>query len=50
VSFIHEQREANEAAHNLAKATTTTLETGRHVWFLNPPFGMGIPVNASFDQ
>jgi hypothetical protein len=35
VVFIHERREANGEAHHLARATTT-LDIGRHVWFLTP--------------
>jgi hypothetical protein len=43
VVFLHERREANGEAHRLAR-TTTTLNFGRHVWFLNHRDNMGIPV------
>jgi hypothetical protein len=44
VEFIHERREANEEAHHLDRAIASQ-DFGRHVWFINPPSGMGIPVN-----
>jgi ribonuclease HI len=44
VDIIHERREANEEAHMIAR-TATSLDVGRHVWLINPPIGMGIPVN-----
>jgi ribonuclease HI len=44
VEIIHERREANEEAHMIAR-TATSLDVGRHVWLINPPIGMGIPVN-----
>jgi ribonuclease HI len=50
VFFIHERREANGKAHRLARSTTT-LDVGRHVWLVNPPDGLGIPVTfAITDQ
>ena len=42
--FSHERREANKEAHVLARLATT-LDVGRHVWFINPPPDMNIPVN-----
>jgi hypothetical protein len=44
VSFIHEWRGTNGEAHRLARATTS-LDSGRHVWFIDPPSGMGIDGN-----
>jgi hypothetical protein len=44
VSFIHEWRGTNGEAHRLSRATTS-LDSGRHVWFIDPPSGMGIDVN-----
>ena len=49
VVIIHERRETNGEAHRLARPTTA-LETGRHVWFVNPPDGLGIPVQLSLND
>jgi ribonuclease HI len=42
--FSHERREANGDAHRLARSATT-LDIGRHVWFLNHPSDLGVVVN-----
>jgi hypothetical protein len=42
-SFCHERRESNEEAHNLARYASS-LPVGRHVWFLEPPYGLIMPV------
>jgi hypothetical protein len=46
VRFIHEGREFINEAHNLAKASTS-LDPGRHVWLINPPNIVPIPVTIS---
>jgi hypothetical protein len=38
VLFIHERHKEIDEAHRLTRATTT-LDSGRHVWFVNPPMG-----------
>jgi ribonuclease HI len=43
-TFSHERREANGEAHRLARSSTT-LDSGRHVWFA-PPSHLGISVNV----
>ena len=45
VIFTHDSRETNDEAHRLARVATT-LESGRHVWSVNSPSRVGIPVNA----
>jgi hypothetical protein len=42
-NFIHERREFNFEAHNLAKMAST-LSVGRHVWLLEPPDGLNMHV------
>jgi hypothetical protein len=42
VAFSHGRREANGEAHRLAKSS---IDAGRHVWFLGPPRGLNILVN-----
>jgi hypothetical protein len=44
ISFRHERRMANVEAHRLARLGTT-LDVGRHVWFMNQPQGLALPVN-----
>jgi hypothetical protein len=44
VSFCHESRRSNQEAHSMARLATS-LGAGRHVWFLDPPEGLNIPVN-----
>ena len=39
VDFIHENRNSNVDAHALARSLIS-FDTGRHVWFLEPPFGI----------
>ena len=39
VQFVHEGRMTNMDAHNLARSSLT-LDSGRHVWFLDPPDGV----------
>jgi hypothetical protein len=46
-SFIHERRESNFEAHNLAKMAST-LPVGRHVWLLEPPERLNMLVILSF--
>jgi ribonuclease HI len=48
-TFSHERREANGEAHRLARSATT-LDTGRHVWYLTPPSHLGIFVNTMNNQ
>jgi hypothetical protein len=47
-NFIHERREFNFEAHNLAKMAST-LPVGRHVWLLAPPDGLNMPVILDFE-
>jgi hypothetical protein len=47
-NFIHERREFNFEAHNLAKMAST-LPVGRHVWLLAPPDGLNMPVILNFE-
>uniref|UniRef100_A0ACD5W7C1 Uncharacterized protein n=1 Tax=Avena sativa TaxID=4498 RepID=A0ACD5W7C1_AVESA len=47
--FSHERREANGDAHRLARSATT-LDTGRHVWFSDPPSELGVVVNILNNQ
>ncbi|KAE8801264.1 hypothetical protein D1007_23159 [Hordeum vulgare] len=42
--LIHEYRNSNNEAHNLARMATT-LDPGRHVWFDQPPDNLCIPQN-----
>ena len=37
--IVHERREHNADAHNIARSAVYG-DVGRHVWFLNPPFGV----------
>jgi hypothetical protein len=37
VDFVHENRNSNVDAHTLARSLIS-FDTGRHVWFLEPPF------------
>ena len=39
VDFVHENRKSNVDAHTLARSLIS-FDTGRHVWFLEPPFGI----------
>jgi hypothetical protein len=39
VQILHEGRESNTDAHNLARSSIF-LDLGRHVWFQNPPDGV----------
>ena len=39
VDFVHENRNSNVDAHALA-GSLISFDTGRHVWFLEPPFGI----------
>jgi ribonuclease HI len=43
-SYGHERREANGEAHRLARSATS-LGLGRHVWFMDPPDHLCIPMN-----
>ena len=43
--FHHEGRETNVEAHCLARFASS-LPGGRHLWFLEPPAGLNIPVTA----
>jgi hypothetical protein len=38
-SFSHERRDSNEEAHELVRFA------GRHVWLLEPPFGLSMHAN-----
>jgi ribonuclease HI len=42
--FGHERLEANGGAHRLAKMSTS-LDIGRHVWLIDPPDHLYIPIN-----
>ena len=42
--YGHEQREANGEAHIIARMATT-LASGRHVWLIDPPDHLCIPMN-----
>jgi ribonuclease HI len=44
VRFIHERRQFVVEAHNLARAATS-LESGRHLWLLDPPEIVLIPMS-----
>jgi hypothetical protein len=46
-NFIHERRESNFEAHNLAKMAST-LPVGRYVWLLEPPERLNVPVILNF--
>jgi hypothetical protein len=39
VDFVHENRKSNVDAHTLARSLIS-FDTGRHVWFLEPSFGI----------
>jgi hypothetical protein len=39
VDFVHERRQTNFDAHQLAKSSVS-LDFGRHVWLISPPFGV----------
>ena len=39
VDFVHENRNSNVDAHTLARSLIS-FDTGRHVWFLEPLFGI----------
>jgi ribonuclease HI len=39
VDFVHERRQSNTDAHNLARSCVYA-ELGRHVWLLSPPDGV----------
>jgi ribonuclease HI len=49
ISFSHEKREFNGEAHNLARFAST-LPEGRHLWLLEPPFGLNMPVILVTDE
>ena len=44
--FSHERRETNVEADRLARFASS-LPRGRHVWFLEPPAGLNLPVNVT---
>jgi len=46
IEFIHERRESNTEAHNLAKSAIYD-SPGRHVWLVTPPMGICAHVLAS---
>jgi hypothetical protein len=37
--FVHENRKSNVDAHTPTRSLIS-FDTGRHVWFLEPPFGI----------
>ena len=39
VDFVHEGRQSNFDAHQLAKSSVS-LDFGRHLWLISPPFGV----------
>jgi hypothetical protein len=39
VDFVHEGRQSNFDALQLAKSSIS-LDFGRHVWLISPPFGV----------
>jgi predicted RNA methylase len=39
VEFVHENRKSNVDAHTIARSLIS-FDTGKHVWFLEPPFGI----------
>ena len=49
VSFIHEGRALNTEADSLAKHTVN-LDTGRHLWLLQPPGELHIHVNIYVER
>jgi ribonuclease HI len=46
LSFAHERRRSNKEAHTLAR-NSVLLEEGRHVWLLEPPDGVCIPITLA---
>ena len=48
-SFVHEHRNFNFEAHNLAKLACN-LQSGRHLWLVNPYDQRIVPMNITDNQ
>jgi hypothetical protein len=48
-SFVHERREMNGEAHRMARFASSLLG-GRHVWFLEPPAVLNMPVTLNLHE